>query len=138
MTLFSISGTGLRLLSPQKLPEAKTFRAVVWVTFCFAPILPIRAMDIRIQSVRKQNLKFDVLQNVPLAQCGKAILKTYVFSWLCFPILFFLPLILAVKEVQLAMGIPEKLHFILMVVAIVWLVGAVWKMFDWAEDRWQK
>ncbi len=134
--IFSLKGTGLRLLSPQKLAEPKTFRAIVWLTFFFAPLIPIRGFDIHVKSVKRQDLKFDILQRVPLAQCGLAILKTYFFSWLCFPIFFFGPLALAFKEVQLAMGIPEKFHFILITISIVWLAVAMWKMLDWEEDRW--
>ena len=111
---------------------------MVWFIFLFAPLIPIRSIEIRIKSAKRQDLKFEVLQKLPLAKSGRAILKTYLFSWIFFPLFFFLPVALAFREAQLMIGIPEKFHFILITFSIVWIAAVFWKMLDWEEDRWQK
>lgn len=60
-------------------------------------------------------------------------MKTYLFGWIIFPIMFLAPLLLGIALIaQLENGMPGLL---LIFAGIAWACIAVWKLADWDDER---
>jgi len=53
-------------------------------------------------------------------------------------LVLFIPIAFAFKEIQDVLGIPKDSQWVLMVLAIVWLIIGIWKYLDWDASRWFK
>ena len=113
--------------------EGNECYATLWFTVLFAPMIPIRRARLQLLPHHGAGFSYRELEKTPLA--GREILSTLMFSWLLIPVLALGPLILAISEVQRALGIPESFQMPMIIGAIVWLVVLVWKLADWHENR---
>lgn len=131
--IISINGCGLRLMSATKTQTPGIFHATLWLTFLFIPLIPLKRFTIR--PIKKERFRFTYDQLESLSLDFKAILKTYLSS-IGMILALLTPVILSITEIQTALGIPDSTQWILMFLAIIWLVVFIWKFLDWDEKRW--
>ncbi len=130
----SLNGCGTRYLGVRKTGTPGQRTATLWITLFFLPLVPLsRAILLPVRK-RPFVLEYKFLGTTPLV--AKEILLTYLFGWLVIPLCGLAPMVLAVHEVQQALGIPQALEIPVILVAIGWLVLFVWKLRTWDIRRW--
>jgi hypothetical protein len=129
-TLNGIGTTLLGIGSPNDRGERTATR---WVTFLYAPIVPLNRYTVRFLPYRGSGFHYEILAEEKLA--WNEIALTYLYGWLLFPLLIFWPMPIAVIEVWQWLKLPAGLHTPFIVFTIVWLLTAVWKLSDWHEKR---
>ena len=124
-------GTTLLGISPQN--EQSEATATRWFTFFYLPIVPLKRYTVRFLPHKGSGFSYYILANEPLN--WREVVLTYLYGWLLMPLLIFWPIPLVVREVWLAMGLPESLNLPFIFVAIVWVIIVIWKLADWHENR---
>lgn len=131
-----INGIGTWFLGVSRSPSDPTVRhATSWITFLWIPLFPLRRYKIKPIRVRPNHLRFQILGKEKLI--FSEVLRTYFFGFILMPLAALGPLVLAIKEVQTALGIPEMLQVPVMFVSILWLIIFVWKLKNWEENQWR-
>jgi len=138
MKIFSINGTGLRFYGISNPDQDGRSSATVWVTFFFFPLIPVR----RVILTRKVTLPRDFVYTIHEKQSLrlKEIASTWMWGLIIVPVLLLAPLVLCIREVATAIGIPTDgngfgLYETLILFSIVYLVVFVWKWKDWIDRR---
>ena len=131
----SFSGIGLRVLTAKKTETIGEYTGTIWFTFLLLPIFPIKRLKIRPLKRRGSYFSFEELGTLP--HSAGDILQTYAGT-IGFFLVLFIPIAFAFKEIQDVLGIPKDSQWVLMVLAIVWLIIGIWKYLDWDASRWFK
>jgi hypothetical protein len=146
MMVFSLNGTGLRFCGVSRDSQPRICFATVWVCALFLPLFPIRRMRLSILSQRGFRLKINILQKTPLVP--HEILLTYLYGWLLIPALLFWPVLgalgfmgagYALEQFHIYPAVSTILNFagsLMVLIFIVWIIVAAWKLKDWDENRW--
>lgn len=112
--------------------------ATKWFIFLYFPVLPLWKAKLKRQLTESHVFQYHLLSYEKMT--AKEILTTYLYGWLVAPVLFFGPLILSIREVAAAIGIPTEnagfgIYQALITFSILYLVIVVWKWKDWMEER---
>jgi hypothetical protein len=127
-----LNGIGLTLLGVGRQETDNTAFATLWFTFLYLPIIPFQRWRVQFLPHSGSGFSYKRLARLPLD--GPDILRTYFVSWLVIPAGLLGPLVLAVREVWGALGLPAAWNLPYIGVAILWLVAGIWKLADWHEN----
>lgn len=134
----SINGTGTKFYGIS-LPDAEgKSTATLWVTFLFLPLVPLKRVTIKRQLTDPRRFVYTEVARENFST--KEILMTYLFGWIITPLAWFGPLVLCIREVASAIGIPTEgdstpLWTGMIVFAILWLIVFTWKWKDWLDKQ---
>jgi len=131
--MFTINGTGTRYNGYKMTSKPGQATATLWFTFLFIPLIPLSRHIIQPLARQGTSFTFHILAKEKLVL--SEVLQTYFYGWILMPLLILWPLPFAVREVQVALHVPEKLQWIPMAFSIIWLIVSVWKLKDWDELR---
>ncbi len=135
---FRLNGFGTWLLGPEPTTNPGEWIATRWITALFIPIIPLARYRVQVTGPQKKGQPTLITAKERLPLSIRSIVKTYLFGILIVPVLVLGPAFLAITEVQTYLGIPKDAQPILLVLAVCWIIGAVWKLKDWEENRWTK
>lgn len=130
-----INGIGTWLLGVEKTDQPGIYTATNWITVLFLPLIPLARHRIKPTRMQRGHMSYEILSKEKLN--ALEVLRTYLFGWILIPLLGFAPIVLAVAEVQSALGIPYNYQIILQLLVMVWIIVFVWKLKDWDENRWR-
>lgn len=128
-----INGIGTTFLGISKQDENGIATATTWFTFIFLPIFPFRRLRVKFFEHIGSGFSYEIISFEKLVL--SEILKTYLFGWIIFPGMGLLPLIIAIKEVWQAIGLPNILHIPYIILTIIWMIAFIWKLSDWHEEK---
>jgi hypothetical protein len=103
------------------------FSATGWFEFLWLPIFPTGRWRFR----RDAGGALEVEEATPLA-LGE-IVRTYALWWIGIPLLLFGPMLPALEEFRIRLGMSERTQQIWIGVGIAWVCVWVWKLADWRD-----
>lgn len=131
-----LSGIGTTLLGVRPSDVESESTATEWFTFIYLPLVPLARYRLRFLPHTGSGFSYEILAREPIH--AREVLTTYLNGWILTPIVLFSPLVLAVREVWSAIGLPESLYIPFVVLAILWLIVALWILLDRHEAKyWQ-
>src|SRR5690348_996806 len=121
-----IAGTGTMWLGAGPRHADDTCDATLWLTFLFAPLLPLRRSRLELHPHRGNGISVRERGRTPLI--AREIVSTYLFGWIIAPLLLAGPLVLAIPELGIVPGAWSKPWIL---GAAAWLVVAVLGLMEW-------
>ncbi|MES2131171.1 MAG: hypothetical protein V4506_02410 [Bacteroidota bacterium] len=134
----TINGVGTGFNGFSQPDEDGNITATKWFTVLYFPVLPLWKAKLKRQLTTSDVFQYQLISYEKMN--AKEILTTYIYGWLFTPVLFFWPLVLSVREVAAAIGIPTEnagfgIYEAMITFSILYLVIFVWKWKDWMEER---
>lgn len=115
-----INGIGTTLLGVSDMDENGVAIAMLWFTFLFFPIIPLRRYRVQFLPSQGSGYAYQILSQE--VHCLPEILKTYISGLLLAPLLIFGPMVLAIRENWEALNLPESIYTPYVFFSIAWFV----------------
>ena len=124
MKVARLEGFGTAFLGVKRDPRRSYHTATVWVTFFYAPILPLRRYRVKFG----EDGAYTLMKRTPLSFAE--VLECYVWCWMILPVVLLGPLFLGITEIWESVGLPHwaQIPYILSIIA--WICVAMWKLAD--------
>ncbi|HRH42282.1 MAG TPA: hypothetical protein PKY82_11705 [Pyrinomonadaceae bacterium] len=130
-----INGIGLTFLSVSAPDENGISFATTWFTFVYLPIFPIRRKRVRFLPHKGSGFSYQFISDEKLDL--SAVLKTFLFGWILYPLMLVSPAIFAHKSIWQIFNLPESIHIGYIIFSVIWLVVSGWKLMDWHELKYR-
>lgn len=134
----TINGVGTGFNGFSEFDPEGNFTATKWFTIFYFPIFPLWKGTLKRQVTECTVFQYQLLGYEKMN--AREVLSTYLYGWILTPLMLLWPLVLCVKEIAGAIGIPTEgnrswIYMAFMIFGILYLVVAVWKWKDWMEER---
>lgn len=122
-----INGIGIKLLGFSEVKDDGSCFATYWFTFVFMPIFPLSRIKLIREITKPVFFKYQVISETNLVM--EEVIKTYLYSWVLFPLFIF-----GIPFFAFIVGSNDS-GFLSLIVGSIWTFIAIWKLWDWGQNR---